>query len=90
MQTYRSAVIGCSRMGGFIDDEVVDDPTVVRPYSHAAVFGACTRTELVACSDLRVDIMEEFGVLFACFPYRKFWTYKLKVIRLMSGLLVRI
>ena len=45
MKTYRAAVIGCSRMGGFIDNEVVDSPRHVPPYSHAAGFYACDRTE---------------------------------------------
>jgi predicted dehydrogenase len=61
MKTYRAAVIGCSRMGGFIDNEVVGAPKHVPPYSHAAGFYACERTDLVACADLRVDVMEKFG-----------------------------
>ncbi|MBV7338244.1 Gfo/Idh/MocA family oxidoreductase [Chloroflexi bacterium TSY] len=61
MKTYRAAVIGWSRMGGFIDNEVVGAPKHVPPYSHAAGFTYCTRTDLVACADLRVDVMEEFG-----------------------------
>jgi len=62
MKTYRAAVIGCSRMGGFIDNEVVGAPKHVPPYSHAAGFFTCERTELVACADLRVDVMEQFGL----------------------------
>ena len=61
MKTYRAAVIGCSRMGGFIDNEVVGAPKHVPPYSHAGGFTHCDRTELVACADLRVDVMAEFG-----------------------------
>lgn len=63
-QTYRAAVIGCNRMGGFIDNEVVGRPNHVPPYSHGAGFYACERTELVACSDLRVDVMAQFGELY--------------------------
>ena len=33
MKTYRTALIGCSRMGAFIDNEV---PEARGPYSHAA------------------------------------------------------
>ncbi len=62
MKTYRAAVIGCSRMGGFIDNEVVGAPKHVPPYSHGAGFFACPRTDLVACSDVRTDVMEQFGM----------------------------
>ena len=58
MKTYRAALIGCSRMGAFIDNEVSADRY---PYSHAAGYEACDRTELVACSDLRPDVMARVG-----------------------------
>ena len=45
-------------MGAFIDNEVSAD---WGPYSHAAGYEACERTELVACSDLRVDVMGQVG-----------------------------
>lgn len=61
MKTYRAAVIGCSRMGGFIDNEVAGSPGFIPPYSHGACYYACPRTDLVACSDLRPEVMEEFG-----------------------------
>ena len=62
MKNYRTAVIGCSRMGGFIDYEVAPGvPARSLPYSHAACYEACARTDLVACSDLRGDVMEQFG-----------------------------
>ncbi len=61
MKTYRAAVIGCSRMGGFIDNEVIGYPTIILPYSHADGYVACPRTELVACADMRADVMAEFG-----------------------------
>ena len=64
MKTYRAVVIGCSRMGGFIDNEIVGDPAVKRPFSHAAVFTTLDRTELVGCADLRTDVMNEFGKLY--------------------------
>jgi len=61
MPTFRAALIGCSRMGAFIDNEVVGYAAVHLPYSHAAGYAACTRTEIVACADLREDVMEKFG-----------------------------
>jgi predicted dehydrogenase len=64
MKNYRAAVIGCSRMGGFIDNEVVGSPKAALPYSHAAGYVACDRTDLIACSDVRADVMAEFGNLY--------------------------
>ena len=61
MKTYRAAVIGCSRMGAFIDNEVPDYAAIKLPYSHAAGFFAEERTDLVACADLRPEVMEHFG-----------------------------
>ena len=61
MITYRAALIGCSRMGAFIDNEVSGSPSIVLPYSHATGYEACDRTELVACSDVRPDVMEQVG-----------------------------
>jgi predicted dehydrogenase len=48
-------------MGGFIDNEVAGSPAHIPPYSHGAGFFACERTDLVACSDLRPDVMAAFG-----------------------------
>ena len=59
--TYRAVLIGCSRMGAFIDHEVGDLKYIIHPYSHAAVYTACDRTDLVACSDLRPEVMAEVG-----------------------------
>ncbi len=63
MKTYRAGVIGCSRMGGFIDNEVIGHSRIALPYSHAAGYTTCDRTDLVACADLRADVMAEFGNL---------------------------
>ncbi|MDQ3699769.1 MAG: Gfo/Idh/MocA family oxidoreductase [Chloroflexota bacterium] len=60
-QTYRAALVGCSRMGAFIDNEVRSSRTIVLPYSHAAGYEACARTELVAGADLRGDVLAAFG-----------------------------
>ena len=66
MKTYRAAVIGCSRMGAFIDNEVPDYEAIKLPYSHAAGFFAEERTDLIACADLRPDVMEHFGKPIQC------------------------
>lgn len=61
MKTYRAALVGCSRMGAFIDNEQRGTSRFRQPYSHAAGYEACERTELVACSDLRPDVLEQAG-----------------------------
>lgn len=76
MKTYRAAVIGCSRMGGFIDNEVVGMQTIKLPYSHAAGFMACDQTELIACSDIRADVMAEFGKLYKIPSSRQYLDYR--------------
>lgn len=76
MKTYRAAVIGCSRMGGFIDNEVVGSPGHVPPYSHGAGYYACARTDLVACSDLRTDVMAEFGKRYDVPKERQYTDYR--------------
>jgi predicted dehydrogenase len=76
MKTYRAAVIGCSRMGGFIDNEVIGAPGHVPPYSHAAGFYACPRTDLVACADVRVDVMEQFGQRYGIPKERQYTDYR--------------
>ncbi len=76
MQTYRAVVIGCSRMGGFIDNEVVGRKDFVLPYSHAAGYEAVERTELVGCADLRVDVMAEFGRRYSIPPERQYTDYR--------------
>ena len=76
MKKYRAAVIGCSRMGAFIDNEVGGSPTMVLPYSHAAAYFASERTDLVACADLRVDVMEEFGKQYKVPKERQYVDYR--------------
>ncbi len=73
MKTYRAALIGCSRMGAFIDNEV---PASSYPYSHAAGYEACDRTELVACSDLRADVMAQVGERYGVPSERQYTDYK--------------
>lgn len=76
MKNYRAAVIGCSRMGGFIDNEVVGARKHVPPYSHGAGFFACTRTDLVACADPRTEVMEKFGELYEIPKERQYTDYR--------------
>ncbi|MCZ6678207.1 MAG: Gfo/Idh/MocA family oxidoreductase [Candidatus Poribacteria bacterium] len=76
MKTYRAAVIGCSRMGAFIDNEVVGAPGHVPPYSHTAVYAACDRTDLIACSDLRPEVMEKVGKQYDIPTERQYTDYK--------------
>jgi predicted dehydrogenase len=76
MKTYRAAVVGCSRMGGFIDNEVVGSPAAALPYSHAAGYMACERTDLIACSDVRADVMAEFGKLYKIPPEHQYTDYR--------------
>jgi predicted dehydrogenase len=81
MKTYRAAVIGCSRMGGFIDNEVIGSPGHVPPYSHAAGFYACPRTTLVACADVRVDVMAQFGLRYDIPKERQYTDYREMIAR---------
>ena len=76
MQTYRAAVIGCSRMGAFIDNEVTGYRGIELPYSHAAGFYAEERTDLVACADLRPSVMEEFGKRYDVPKERQYTDYR--------------
>ena len=73
MTKYRAAVIGCSRMGAFIDNEVTPD---MRPFSHAAGYEACERTDLVACSDLRIDIMGQVGTRYGIPVEKQYADYR--------------
>ena len=76
MKTYRSAVIGCSRMGAFIDNEVMGNLGIKLPYSHAAGFYAEERTDLIACSDLRAEVMEVFGKRYNVPKERQYINYQ--------------
>ncbi|NKB67989.1 MAG: hypothetical protein GKR89_13090 [Candidatus Latescibacteria bacterium] len=73
MQTYRAALIGCSRMGAFIDNEVAADRGA---YSHAAGYEVCARTEMVACSDMRTEVMERTGQRYGVPKQRQYLDYR--------------
>ena len=72
MKKYRAVVIGCSRMGAFVDNE---GPGRL-PSSHAAGYEACDRTDLVACSDLRAEVMEAFGKRYDVPKERQYLDYQ--------------
>lgn len=76
MTVYRAALVGCSRMGAFIDNEVVGVRSVVLPYSHAAGYEACPRTKLVAGSDLRPEVLEKFGARYGVPAERQYTDYR--------------
>ena len=75
-QTYRAALVGCSRMGAFIDNEVRSSRSIMRPYSHAAGYEACDRTELVAGADLRPEVLRAFGERYGVPPERQYTDYR--------------
>jgi predicted dehydrogenase len=76
VRSYKAAIVGCSRMGAFIDNEVTGRRDVVLPYSHAAGYEACDRVELVAGSDLRTDVLHAFGRRYAVPPERCYADYR--------------
>lgn len=76
MKVYRAALVGCSRMGAFIDNELRAGPRFRMPYSHAAGYEACERTELVACADLRPDVLEQAGRRYGVPPERRYTDYR--------------
>jgi predicted dehydrogenase len=63
-------------MGAFIDNEVIENGAVVLPYSHAAGYEACPRTELIAGADLRQDVLEAFGRRYGMPPERRYTDYR--------------
>jgi predicted dehydrogenase len=81
MQTYKAAIVGCSRIGAFIDNEVIGRPDIVLPYSHAAGYEACSRTQLVAGADLRQDVLEAFGGRYDVPASRRYTDYKAMIER---------
>ena len=76
MKTYKAALIGCSRMGAFIDNEVMGSPWAQLPYSHAAGYEASDRTDFVACSDLRTEVMEQVGNRYGVAKEKQYTDYK--------------
>lgn len=72
MTTYRAALIGCGRIGAFIDNEVADPC----PYSHAAAYEACERTTLIALADQRADVMARAGERYSVAAAHQYTDYR--------------
>jgi predicted dehydrogenase len=81
MQKYRAALVGCGRMGAFIDNEVAGRPNANLPYSHAAGYEACERTELVAGSDMRTEVLEQFGQRYGVSPEHQYTDFRELIVR---------
>ena len=71
---YRAALVGCSRMGAFIDNESSNPK--LSPYSHAAGYIKCERTDLIACSDIRTDVMKIAGDTYNIQEKNQYTDYK--------------
>lgn len=52
MREYRVGVVGCGRMAGSIDDEVIGYDSCILPYSHAAAYSAMGKARIVAAADI--------------------------------------
>ncbi len=77
MRKYTAGVIGCGRMGGFIDNEWIGGPLeYMLPHSHAAVYESIDRIDLVACCDPRVEVMDRFGERYNVPPERRYTDYR--------------
>lgn len=76
MHTYRAALVGCGRMGAFIDNEVVGRGSTILPYSHAAGYEACARTDLIAGSDMRQDVLDQFGERYGVASEHRYTDYE--------------
>ncbi|MQA77402.1 MAG: hypothetical protein GEV10_02795 [Streptosporangiales bacterium] len=60
--TLRAGIIGCGRIAGSIEDEVLDAPGVVAlPYSHATAYREACGIELVAVADADGEVAKRFG-----------------------------
>ncbi|HEY8746088.1 MAG TPA: Gfo/Idh/MocA family oxidoreductase [Chloroflexota bacterium] len=57
---YRAGIIGLARMGSWWDDQLRETTPVEVPSSHAGMYSACPRTELVAGCDLDAEKRETF------------------------------
>ncbi len=52
MSKLKAVIVGAGRMAGTIDDECVDYPAMILPFSHAAGYTAVDEVDLVAFADL--------------------------------------
>jgi predicted dehydrogenase len=57
---YKIGIVGCGRMAGSIDDEVLDYPAVLLPYSHAAAYATLPNVQIVAAADINPEALARF------------------------------
>ena len=69
---YRAALIGCGRMGAFIDNGGASP----HAFSHAAGYLACPRTVLVALSDPRAEVMNRAGERYGVAAAHRYRDYR--------------
>ena len=65
-------------MGAFIDNESSDP--ALSPYSHAAGYTKCERTDLVACADIRPDVMRIAGETYNIQKKNQYTDYKKMIV----------
>ncbi|MHB8996554.1 MAG: Gfo/Idh/MocA family protein [Armatimonadota bacterium] len=75
MARYKAVIVGAGRMAGTIDDEVVEYPACMRPYSHAAGYMEVPEIELAAFADLDQEkvagLQARYGVPRGYIDYRE-------------------
>jgi predicted dehydrogenase len=79
MAVYRAAIVGCGRMGGTIDDEMLTrryPPIFTLPRSHAAAYAALPQTELVAIADVDPTKLASFGERWQVAPAHRYTDYR--------------
>jgi predicted dehydrogenase len=76
VETLRSAIVGCGRMGGTIDDEVAGYPAIVLPYSHAATDAAVEGVTLSALADSDAAKLAQFGDRWGVPPAHRYLDYR--------------
>lgn len=57
---YKIGIVGCGRMAGSIDDEVLDYPSVLLPYSHAAAYATLPNVQMIAAADINAEALARF------------------------------
>ena len=79
MKHYRVGIVGCGRMGGLIDDEVVDSGEQwwdYRPISHAPAYAAIEKTDLVAIADNNNEKLQNFSTRYPVEPNHRYADYR--------------
>ncbi|MCD6360305.1 MAG: Gfo/Idh/MocA family oxidoreductase [Armatimonadetes bacterium] len=75
MSKLRAVIVGAGRMAGTIDDECIDYPAIILPFSHAAGYSEVDEVDLVAFADLDESkaraLAERYGAPRAYADYRE-------------------